>query len=83
MTDIPQTRQQIDALDDQLMQLIRERVRLSTAIQQERLAHGGTRLALQRGGEVLDRWHAALDRPGVAVARALLELSRGPAGLAS
>lgn len=77
MTDIPMARREIDALDDQIVQLIRERVRLSTAIQQQRLAEGGTRLALQREGEVLDRWHAALDRPGVAVARALLELSRG------
>ena len=75
---IEQARARIDALDDELIRLVRERAALSREIQQERIAAGESRIAHQREGEVLDRWYAALDRPGVSVARALLELSRGP-----
>jgi chorismate mutase len=81
--DVQEARARIDALDDELIRLVRQRAELSRQIQQARIAQGDSRIAAAREGEVLDRWHAALDRPGVSVARALLELSRGTRPLAS
>ena len=77
MNDIPALRSAIDELDDQLINLIRHRARLSAAIQEQRVREGGHRKSLPREGQILDRYHAALEAPGVAVARALLVLCRG------
>jgi chorismate mutase len=72
-------RARIDELDTALVALVRERVEVSRAIQQARMATGGPQVVNAREGEVVDRWRTALGAPGGRIALALLELSRGPA----
>lgn len=74
---ISDARALIDALDEQIIQLVQERVDVSTRIQRTRIAAGGRRVHLSREMEVLDRFRAELGRPGTALAMTLLELSRG------
>lgn len=70
-------RQRIDAIDEELIELIRRRVSVSAEIQSARLSGGGRRLDLRRETEVIGRYTQAIGRPGTAVAMALLELGRG------
>jgi chorismate mutase len=70
-------RARIDALDAELIELIRRRVAVSAEIQSARISTGGRRLDLRRETEVIGRYTQALGRPGTAVAMALLELGRG------
>jgi chorismate mutase len=71
-------RERIDALDAELVRLIAERAAVSAEVQRARRAAGGPRIVQSRENEVVGRWHAALGRPGSAIALALLELGRGP-----
>jgi chorismate mutase len=70
-------RARIDAIDDQIVELIRRRGDVSREIQAARIADGGRRVDLRRETEVIGRYTAALGRPGTAIAMALLELGRG------
>jgi chorismate mutase len=70
-------RERIDAIDAELIELIRSRVAVSTEIQGARIADGGRRLDLSRETEIIGRYTRSLGRPGTAVAMALLELGRG------
>jgi chorismate mutase len=72
-------RARIDAIDDQIAQLIRHRGEVSREIQAARLADGGRRVDLRRETEIIGRYTAALGRSGTAIAMALLELGRGRA----
>jgi chorismate mutase len=67
----------IDALDAQLVDLIRQRLAVSHEIQQQRLAAGGPRVVHAREADVVARWRAELGAPGSRIALALLELARG------
>ena len=71
-------RERIDRLDAELVRLIAERAAVSAEVQAARRAAGGPRIVQSRENEVVGRWHAALGRPGSAIALALLELGRGP-----
>ncbi len=77
--EITDARGRIDALDEQIIALVRERMAVSAGIQGARMATGGRRVNLSREMEVLARYRAELGRPGTAMAMTLLELSRGPA----
>lgn len=70
-------RERIDAIDAELIELIRRRVAVSAQIQATRIAEGGRRLDLSRETEVIGRYTRSLGRPGTSVAMALLELGRG------
>ena len=70
-------RERIDAIDAELIELIRRRVAVSAEIQATRIADGGRRLDLSRETEIIGRYTRALGRPGTGVAMALLELGRG------
>ena len=70
-------RAQIDDLDARILALITERVNTAASIQAARIADGGRRLDLKRETEIIARYRAALGRPGVTVALAVLELCRG------
>jgi chorismate mutase len=72
-------RERIDALDDQIAELILRRIEVSRQIQSARIADGGRRVDLRRETEIIARYSAALGRPGTAIAMALLELGRGRA----
>ena len=71
-------RERIDQLDAELVRLIAERAAVSAQVQAARRAAGGPRIVQSRENDVVGRWHAALGRPGSAIALALLELGRGP-----
>lgn len=72
-------RSRIDALDAELLHLVRERSAVSARIGAARRAAGGPRIVHARENEVVGRWRSALGRPGASIAMALLELGRGPA----
>ena len=72
-------RTRIDALDEQIADLILRRGDVSREIQAARIADGGRRVDLRRETEIITRYTAALGRPGTAIAMALLELGRGRA----
>jgi chorismate mutase len=74
---VPGGRERIDAIDAELIELIRRRVAVSAQIQTARIADGGRRLDLSRETEVIGRYTRSLGRPGTSVAMALLELGRG------
>lgn len=70
-------RERIDAIDAELIELIRQRMAVSAEIQAARMADGGRRLDLRRETEVIGTYTRTLGRPGTSVAMALLELGRG------
>ena len=78
-TTVTDQRSEIDALDAQLVLLIRQRLAVSQDIQRDRMAAGGPRVVHAREAEVVGRWREELGPPGSRIALALLELSRGPA----
>jgi chorismate mutase len=79
---IAHERVSIDAIDRQLVQLVRERIDVSRRIQALRAAAGGPRLAQGREREVVARWRDEFGEPGATLADALLGLARGPGEVA-
>jgi chorismate mutase len=74
---IPVLRGQIDAIDQAIVNLVAERVRLSQRIQTARINGGGARVELGRERVILDAYRAGLGRPGAHLAEAVLEVCRG------
>lgn len=70
-------RARIDALDERIIGLVRERMAVSALIQESRISSGGRRVNLSREMEILSHYRNALGRPGTSLAMTLLELSRG------
>lgn len=79
MTPQEMDRREIDALDARIVQLIRDRHRISSRIQQRRRRAGGPRTVLTREMVVIDRYRQGLGTEGTAMATAILRLCRGPA----
>jgi chorismate mutase len=75
--DVATGRAQLDAIDEQIRGLVLARQRVSQQVQQLRRAAGGPRIEHSRENEILNRYSAALGRPGVTLALAVLELCRG------
>ena len=71
-------RARIDELDAQIVALVQQRLEVSRGIQRARLAAGGRRVEHSREVDIVNRYAAALGRPGADVALALLALARGP-----
>ncbi|THA69209.1 chorismate mutase [Streptomyces sp. A0958] len=74
---IGDARTRIDALDDRIIGLVRERMAVSSVIQEARMTSGGRRVNLSREMEILGRYRDALGKPGTSLAMTLLELCRG------
>ena len=74
---IPVLRGQIDALDEAIVRLVAERMKLSRRIQTARMNAGGARVELGRERVILDAYRAALGPDGPALADALLQVCRG------
>ena len=70
-------RVRIDALDTQLIELIEERRRVSSRIQQLRIDAGGSRVEHSRENAILRHYADALGEGGVELALAVLDLCRG------
>ena len=77
VVDVAGGRAQLDAIDEQIRALVLTRRQVSQQVQQLRRAAGGPRIEHSRENEILARYSAALGRPGVSLALAVLELCRG------
>jgi chorismate mutase len=74
---ISHLRERIDDIDDALIGLWLERAALSQRVGTARVAAGGTRLALSREREILDRYRSALGAIGAELALLVLRAGRG------
>jgi chorismate mutase len=74
---IGELRQEIDACDAAIIELVQRRLAISHEIGAIRTASGGTRLSLAREREVLDRFRTALGPEGAALGMMLLRQGRG------
>jgi len=72
-------RHRIDALDADLVRLIKERTAVSHAIGASRMAQGGPRISYSRELAILDRFRD-LGQPGSELAMLLLSMGRGKLG---
>jgi chorismate mutase len=74
---IGELRQEIDACDAQIIELVQRRLSISHEIGALRTASGGTRLSLSREQRVLARFQDALGPDGAALGMMLLRQGRG------
>jgi chorismate mutase len=76
--EIAHLRERIDEIDAALIALWQERAALSQQVGAARVAAGGTRLALSREREILDRFHRDLGPIGTQLGLLILRAGRGP-----
>jgi chorismate mutase len=76
--EIARLRERIDEIDRTLISLWHERAALSQQVGAARVAAGGTRLALAREREILDRFHQELGPLGTQLGLLILRAGRGP-----
>jgi chorismate mutase len=74
---IGELREQIDACDAAIIELVQRRLAVSQEIGAVRRASGGTRLNLAREQQVLARFRDALGADGAALGMMLLRQGRG------
>ena len=74
---IGELREQIDACDAAIIELVQRRLAVSQEIGVVRKASGGTRLNLAREQQVLARFQTALGADGAALGMLLLRQGRG------
>lgn len=70
-------RARIDAIDDQIIALVRDRVATSSELQLLRMAAGEPRIVHTRELQIVARYSDALGKPGAQLALTILELCRG------
>ena len=75
---IASLRRRLDEIDQQLIDLWRERAAISHEVGVTRVAAGGTRLVLAREQEILARFREALGADGTQLALLILRAGRGP-----
>ncbi|HEU5034459.1 MAG TPA: chorismate mutase [Mycobacteriales bacterium] len=74
---IDEGRSLIDAIDDEILQLLQRRRNVSTQIQQLRVEAGGSRVEHSRENAVIRRWVETLGDSGAELALAVLAHCRG------
>ncbi|MEV6526388.1 chorismate mutase [Longispora sp. NPDC051575] len=74
---ISELRTRINSIDEQLINLWRERASLSQEVGTVRVAAGGTRLMLAREREILEQFKAELGEDGTQLALLILRAGRG------
>jgi chorismate mutase len=79
LLEIASLREQIDAVDAELVDTVLRRIALSKQIQAVRMAHGGRRREHSRELKVVNTYVEGLGRGGSQLALTLLELCRGRA----
>jgi chorismate mutase len=79
LLEIASLREQIDAVDAELVDVVLRRIALSKQIQAVRMAHGGRRREHSRELKVVNTYVEGLGRGGSQLALTLLELCRGRA----
>ena len=70
-------RRRLDEIDQQLIDLWRERAAISHEVGATRVAAGGTRLVLARENAILNRFREALGPDGAQLALLILRAGRG------
>lgn len=70
-------REQIDALDTALTNLIQVRSQLSHRIQMTRMSAGGPRVLLSRERAIRQHYRDAMGADGIVIAEAVLRVCRG------
>lgn len=75
--DATELRFQIDDLDYAITALLQQRLKVSTAIQRQRVRSGGTRVDLSRESEILTAYQARLGLDGKDIGLAVLTYCRG------
>jgi chorismate mutase len=70
-------RRRLDEIDQNLIELWRERAAISHEVGATRVAAGGTRLVLSRENEILNRFREALGPDGAQLALLILRAGRG------
>jgi chorismate mutase len=79
LLEIAKLREQIDAVDAEVVDVVLRRIALSKQIQAVRMAHGGRRREHSRELKVVNTYVERLGRGGSQLALTLLELCRGRA----
>ena len=79
-TTLTEGRARIDAIDAQIIALVRERVSTSAELQRIRMAAGEPRIAHTRELQIVARYSDELGKPGATLALTVLELCRGRRG---
>jgi chorismate mutase len=74
---IDRLREQIDAIDDEIVAIVLRRIAVSKQIQAVRMAHGGRRREHSRELKIVNTYVDSLGRTGSQLALTLLELARG------
>lgn len=74
---IGELRQEIDACDTGIIELIQRRLAISQEIGRLRTTAGGTRLSLSREQQILAKFQSALGPDGAALGLMLLRQGRG------
>ena len=77
-TEIDALRDRINAADDELIRIWRERAELSRQVGVARMAAGGTRLVLSREQAIVDKFRRELGTDGAQLAMLILRAGRGP-----
>jgi chorismate mutase len=75
---ISSLRSRIDEIDTALIELWQERAGLSQEVGKIRISSGGTRLALSRELEIMQRFRNAIGADGNQLAMLVLRAGRGP-----
>ncbi|GAA0230256.1 chorismate mutase [Cryptosporangium japonicum] len=76
--EIAALRERINAADDELIRIWRERAELSRQVGAARMAAGGTRLVLSREQAIVDKFRRELGTDGAQLAMLVLRAGRGP-----
>nr|WP_281174662.1 chorismate mutase [Cryptosporangium arvum] len=76
--EIAELRERINAADDELIRIWRERAELSRQVGAARMAAGGTRLVLSREQAIVDKFRRELGTDGAQLAMLVLRAGRGP-----
>ncbi|MFG1926669.1 chorismate mutase [Cryptosporangium sp. NPDC048952] len=76
--EIAALRERINAADDELIRIWRERAELSRQVGVARMAAGGTRLVLAREQAIVDKFRRELGADGAQLAMLVLRAGRGP-----
>jgi chorismate mutase len=77
---VSRLREEIDALDEEILRLIERRTTVSRQVGLARRAAGGPRVVYRRELEIFARYRDKLGKDGSALAAILLRLGRGALG---
>lgn len=81
--EIQQYRREINRLDQEIIEAVQRRTKISKAIGQTRMGSGGTRLVHTREIAIIRQYEEALGPEGPTLANLLLRMGRGRLGTAA